>query len=358
MEMSSQRELLRASPTWSIPELAGEITAALVGTGPALSFGEVRSRTSPNEIAIVIGTSGSTGLIKEVAFTRHALIASAQASNKFIGATPGAQWSLLLPVTHIAAVNVIIRSMELGTLPIDLRNFDGEYPRVDFTSIVPTQLFRALNSDERLLRHLQSTTAVLVGGAALAPALRAQALAAGINIVETYGMTETCGGCVYEGQALSGVEFAINERGVIKIRGSVLASDYLNSSDLFHLEDGWFTTNDLGEIKDGKLQVLGRADDVIISGGENLSLTAIEATLSVRFPDLECAAFAVNDLQWGQALHVAIVGPANETDISHYLEAALGEIAKPKGIHSVESLPLLGIGKVDRSTLAKMVGNE
>ncbi len=358
MEMSSQRELLRASPAWSIPELAGEITAALVGTGPALSFGEVRTRTSPNEIAIVIGTSGSTGLIKEVAFTRSALIASAQASNKFIGATPGAQWSLLLPVTHIAAVNVIIRSMELGTLPVDLRNFDGDYPRVDFTSIVPTQLFRALNSDARLLQHLQSTSAVLVGGAALAPALRAQAKAAGINIVETYGMTETCGGCVYEGQALSGVEFAINERGVIEIRGSVLASDYLNSSELFHLEHGWFTTNDLGEINDGKLRVLGRADDVIISGGENLSLTAIEATLSIRFPDLECAAFAVNDLQWGQALHIAIVGRASETDISHYLEAALGEIAKPKGIHTMESLPLLGIGKVDRSTLAKMVGNE
>lgn len=358
MDMSSQRELLRASPTWSIPQLAGEITAALVGSGPALSFGEVRSQASPNEIAIVIGTSGSTGLIKEVAFTRTALIASAQASNKFIGANPGDQWSLLLPVTHIAAVNVITRSMELGTLPVDLRNFEGEYPKVDFTSIVPTQLFRALNSDERLLRHLQSTRAVLVGGAALAPALRAQAQTAGIKVIETYGMTETCGGCVYEGQTLDGVEFGINDRGVVKIRGSVLASAYLNSSDLFQLVDGWFITNDLGEINDGKLCILGRADDVIISGGENLSLTAVEATLSVRFPELECAAFAVKDPQWGQALHVAIVGEASETDISHYLEAALGAIAKPKGIHTLESLPLLGIGKVDRSTLAKMVGNE
>ena len=104
--------------------------------------------------------------------------------------------------------------------------------------------------------------------------------------------------------------------------------------------------------------MLGRSDDVIISGGENLSLTAIEATLSIRFPDLEFAAFSIDDPQWGQALHVAIVGEVNETEISHYLEAAFGGVAKPKGIHIVESLPLLGIGKVDRITLAKMVEYE
>jgi O-succinylbenzoic acid--CoA ligase len=337
MDMSSQRELLRASPTCEITQLAAQITAALVGNGPALSFGDVRSNLAAENIAIVVGTSGSTGLIKEVAFTRDALIASAQASNSFIGAIAGAQWSLLLPVTHIAAVNVIIRSIEVGTIPLDLRNFEGEYPKVDFTSIVPTQLFRALNSDARLLRHLQATNAVLVGGAALAPALRTQAQSAGINVIETYGMTETCGGCVYEGQGLLGVEFAISEKGVIKIRGPVLATNYLSSPDLFQLNDGWFMSNDLGE---------------------NLSLTSIEATLSVRYPDLECAAFAINDRQWGQALHLAIVGEANETEISHYLEAALGDIAKPKGIHILESLPLLGIGKVDRAALSKMVEHE
>ena len=135
-------------------------------------------------------------------------------------------------------------------------------------------------------------------------------------------------------------------------------NDYLNSSNLFELQDGWFTTNDLGEIIDGKLNVLGRADDVIITGGENLSLIAIEAVLSIRFSDLECAAFAIKDPQWGQALHIAVVGQANQNEISLYLEGALGQIAKPKGIHSIESLPLLGIGKVDRATLARMVTHE
>ena len=358
MDITSQREVLRIRPNCEIPQLAGQITAALAENGPALGFGDVRSKSVSNDIAIVVATSGSTGLVKEVAFSRDALLASADASNSFIGASYGAQWSLLIPVTHIAAVNVIIRSLQVGTLPIDLRNFDGEYPQVDFSSIVPTQLFRALNSDERLLHHLQGAKAILVGGAALSPTLRTQAEASGINIIETYGMTETCGGCIYDGQGLNGVEFAITDSGIIKIRGAVLATSYLNSAELFCEEDGWFITKDLGEITNGVLRVLGRADDVIISGGENLSLTGVEATLSVRYPDLECSAFAVNDPQWGQALHLAIVGDVNQTEISHYLEAALGGIAKPKGIHSVDSLPLLGIGKVDRSALAKMVTHE
>ena len=147
MEMTSQRDIHRVSPACAIPDLAGEITAALAGTGPALGLGEVRSTGAPSRIALVIGTSGTTGMSKEVAFTASALLASARTSNKFLEAKPGQQWSLFLPLTHIAAVNVIIRSMELGTLPIDLREHQGEYPKVDFTSIVPTQLFRALNSD-------------------------------------------------------------------------------------------------------------------------------------------------------------------------------------------------------------------
>jgi len=358
MEITSQRELLRVSPTCELPELAGLITSALAETGPALSFGDVGTQSCPSNICVVIATSGSSGLIKEVAFSSGALLASASAANAFLGARIGSQWSLLLPITHIAGVNVIIRSMELGTLPVDLRDFDGEYPTVDFTSVVPTQLFRALNSDERLLRHLQSAQAVLVGGASLSPSLRLEAENAGVRIVETYGMTETCGGCIYDGTPLTGVEFEINEQGLIAIRGTVLASGYLNTPNLFNLHSGWFTTNDLGEIIDEKLKVKGRADDVIISGGENLSLIAVEATLSVRFPEIECAAFAVDDPHWGHALHLAIVGDVSEMEISHYLEAALGGIAKPKGIHFVESLPLLGIGKIDRMALTKMVRNE
>jgi O-succinylbenzoic acid--CoA ligase len=240
--------------------------------------------------------------------------------------------------------------MELGTTPIDLRNFEGEYPKADYTAIVPTQLFRALNGDQQLLSHLQSAKAVLVGGAALSQTLRKQAELAGVKIVTTYGMTETCGGCVYDGTPLEGVQIEIRD-GAIRIKGPVLASS-------ISLNDGWFETNDLGQYENDHLVVIGRSDDVIISGGENLSLNAVENSLGNAFPDTQFAAFAVEDPQWGQSLQVAVVGTISDDQIAAHLEKDLGVFAKPKGIHRMSSLPLLGIGKIDRKSLAKGVANE
>jgi O-succinylbenzoic acid--CoA ligase len=350
MDNSSQRKILRVSPACEIPQLAGEITSALVGDGPTLGFGEITSEFAAHYAAVVIGTSGSSGSPKEVALTATALISSARASNKFINAKPGETWSLLLPLTHIAAVNVIIRAIELGTLPIDLRNHEGEYPKANYTSIVPTQLFRALNGDVRLLSHLKSAKTVLVGGAALSQSLRNQAELAGIKVVTTYGMTETCGGCVYDGEVLDGVAIEIRN-GKIAIRGPILASSV-------SLDAGWYETSDLGEFKNDKLIVLGRADDVIISGGENLSLNAVEASLSAAFVDVEFAAFSIEDPQWGDSLQIAVVGTVSDEELVARLESDLGSFAKPKGIHRLTSLPLLGIGKVDRKSLAKGVAHE
>jgi O-succinylbenzoic acid--CoA ligase len=321
-----------------------------VGNGPTLGFGEISSEYAPSYAAIAIGTSGTTGTAKEIFLTPTALISSARASNKFINARSGEIWSLLLPLTHIAAVNVIVRAIELGTTPIDLRNHVGEYPKTDYTAIVPTQLFRALNGDQNLLSHLQSAKAVLVGGAALSQSLLNQAELAGVKIITTYGMSETCGGCVYDGVALEDVEVAIR-KGAIYIKGPVLASSIT-------LSDGWFETNDLGEYKNGKLVVIGRSDDVIISGGENLSLNSVENSLSIAFPDIQFAAFAVEDPQWGQSLQIALVGSLKDEQIVAHLEKDLGVFAKPKGIHRMSSLPLLGIGQIDRKSLAKGIANE
>ena len=350
MDNSSQRKILRVSPACEITQLAGEITSALVGDGPTLGFGDISSESAAHYAAVVIGTSGSSGSPKEVALTATALISSARASNKFINAKPGETWSLLLPLTHIAAVNVIIRAIELGTLPIDLRNHEGEYPKADYTSIVPTQLFRALNGDVRLLNHLKSAKTVLVGGASLSQSLRNQAELAGIKVVTTYGMTETCGGCVYDGEVLDGVAVEIRN-GKIAIRGPILASS-------ISLDAGWYETTDLGEIKNDKLVVLGRADDVIISGGENLSLNAVEASLNTAFPEFEFAAFSIEDPQWGHSLQIAVVGTVKDEELIAQLEKDLGSFAKPKGIHRLTSLPLLGIGKVDRKSLAKGIAHE
>jgi O-succinylbenzoic acid--CoA ligase len=350
MDNSSQRKILRVSPACEIPQLARDITAALAGNGPTLGFGEVNSEIAPVQAAVLIGTSGSTGAPKEIFLSSHALVSSARASNAFVGAKPGDTWSLLLPLTHVAAVNVFVRAFELGTIPVDLRNHSGEYPRVDFTAIVPTQLFRALNGDQDLLKHLQGAKKVLVGGAALPQALHNQAAAAGVNIVTTYGMSETSGGCVYNGEVLDGVEVEVRG-GTIFIRGKILALD-------LELTDGWFESNDLGEFVDDKLVVIGRSDDVIISGGENLSLNNVEKVLNEHFPALQLSAFSVDDPQWGQSLHIAVVGDADSESISKVLQSEIGAFAKPKGIHAMDSLPLLGIGKVDRKRLAQVIPNE
>jgi O-succinylbenzoic acid--CoA ligase len=197
---------------------------------------------------------------------------------------------------------------------------------------------------------LQGAKSVLVGGAALSAGVRNQATAAGIKVVTTYGMSETSGGCVYNGEILDGVELEVRG-GAIFIRGKVLALD-------LNLNGGWFETNDLGEIIDGKLVVIGRSDDVIISGGENLSLNAIESILTDLFPAIQCAAFSVEDPQWGQSLHIAVVGDVDRDSIAAALENRIGSFAKPKGVHFVGSLPLLGIGKVDRKRLAQGITHE
>ena len=357
MEQNAQREVRTANPDWSVSEVMAHVAKALKSDGPALAFGTVQSTHVPDQVSIVVGTTGSSGISKEVGISAAAILASAQASNKYLGAKPGDTWSLLLPLTHIAGVNVLVRALELGTEPIDLRGERSEYPRVDFTAIVPAQLFAALNSEKALLQHLVDAKAVLVGGAALAEDLRKQGEEAGITIVTTYGMTETTGGCVYNGTPLDGVEININSDNHIAIKGAVLAEKYIGAEKMWDsaVKDGWFISADLGKIEGGMLTVEGRSDDVIISGGENISLGHIERTLQARFPEVTFAAFAVSDPQWGDSLHLAVVGKnIVEEDISDYLAAEVGTFAKVKGFLHLPELPLMGIGKVDRKKLAEL----
>ncbi len=360
MDTKTERQLRALHPLSLIPEVMAAIARALVGDGPALGFGEIASTCVPARVAIVVGTSGSTGARKEVGLSATALLSSAKASNAFLGARFGQRWSLLLPLTHIASVSVLIRSMELGTIPIDLNNCAGEFPEVDFTSVVPTQLFRALNGDERLLKHLQSTQAVLVGGAALSRQLKTEAEERGVTVISTYGMTETSGGCIYDGVPLAGVQIEITSNKLIKISGPFIATTYINDESAWaeRSVDGWFLTSDLGEIKNGRLEIQGRADGVIISGGENISLSAIENLIAKKFPKIQCAAFAIKDARWGQSLQLAIVGEINELELNNYLAENLGGFAKPKAIHLLKAMPLTALGKIDRGALAELVSDE
>lgn len=340
-----------------LPQLMAELTSALAGTGPALAFGQIDRTHVPAGIALLTTTSGSTGEPKEVALSAAALLASARASNKYLGATSGQKWSLLLPLTHVAGINVLTRALDLGTSPIDLRE-RRDYQRADFAAIVPTQLFRALNGDAPLLAHLKNCDAVLVGGAALSNSLAISARGNGINIVQTYGMSETCGGCVYNGTPLVGVEVRIVE-GLIQIKGPTLATTYLNDEQGWRssLDDGWFRTSDLGEYKNGQLRVIGRSDEVIITGGENISLIAVEESLKTKFLGADFAAFALPDSEWGATLHIALVGDTSisNDEMTLHLAHTLGPAAKPKGFHRLSSLPLIGVGKVDRKALSNSV---
>lgn len=352
MDTSSHREVRSLEPTHALAEYVSALDKALTAVGPALGCGPVHSTSVRSDISILVATSGSTGTPKEIALTASALLASAAASNKYLKAAKGDTWSLLLPLTHIAGINVLMRAKQLGTEPLDLRNHVGEYPHADFTAIVPTQLFNALTENPALLKHLQGAKAVLVGGASLSEELRAQGVAAGINIITTYGMSETCGGCVYDGVALDGVAFEITTDGLIKISGPILAD--------VKKENGWFVTQDLGKIVDGKLQVIGRSDDVIISGGENISLSAIEAAINKKYPNLLVAAFATPDSKWGQALHIAVQSQDEniKSELSEVLVNSIGKHVKPKSVLLLDKLPQIGVGKVDRISLAKMVSDE
>ena len=349
MDTSSHREVRTLGPTHTLAEYVSALDKALTSDGPALGCGPVHSTSVRSDISLLVATSGSTGTPKEIAITSSALLASATASNKFLKAAKGDVWSLLLPLTHIAGINVLVRAMQLESTPLDLRNHVGAYPHADYTAIVPTQLFNALNENSDLLKHLQGTKAVLVGGASLSPELRAQGIAAGINIVMTYGMSETSGGCIYDGVALDGVAFEITSDGRIKISGPVLAE--------VERENGWFVTNDLGKIVNGKLQIIGRTDDVIISGGENISLKAIEEQINREFPELLVAAFSTPDNKWGQALHIAVQSQDEniKSEISEALIKSIGNHAKPKSVLLLDKLPQIGVGKVDRIALAKLV---
>ena len=348
--LPAQRELLHITPEWQIPQVMEALKAALDGNGPALTFGQTAREFVPANCAIVIPTSGSTGEPKDVALSAEALRSSVRASHNFLGAKKGERWSLLLPITHIAGINILVRAIELGTDPVDM-NEDAQ-----FTAVVPTQLHRALHGEEKLLHHLQSAKSVLVGGAASSDALLDLARKAGINPVTTYGMSEMSGGCIYNNAPLEGVEVRINSEGAIELTGPMQAIGYLNAPKMWDevIDGKWFITNDAGEIKDGKVIVTGRLDDQINTGGKKISLSIIDNFLHEKFPRQRFAALAVPDKEWGEKLVLAVDGSMDENLIKDALRNEFGGHAVPKELRFNIEIPLISIGKPDRKKLREL----
>ncbi|MEY3169907.1 MAG: hypothetical protein RL421_1150 [Actinomycetota bacterium] len=343
MVSTVKRKVQVIDSSWSTPQLLDALLAALKGDGPALATAPIDTDEVDPKVALIVTTSGSTGNPKSVLLSAHSLLANARATHKYIGASAGQRWSLLLPTSHIAGLNILIRSIELGTQPVTVES------GADFSAIVPTQLHRALTSDSQLLAHLKKCQSVLVGGGPLDAELRQRAIDAGIKVITTYGMTETSGGVVYDGNSLEGVSVEIQD-GRIALQGPQLALGYLDST--LPTNNGWFITNDLGEIKDGMLIVHGRADDQIISGGEKISLSAIETYLQSEFKNPDIIAFAHRDREWGEKLCIATTTDIALESLQVKLKERFGAHASPKELFKVASIPYLAIGKPDRKKLA------
>ena len=421
----------------------------------------IPARASGRSVGVdmVLRTSGSTtGTGKLVGVSMDALVASARATHKRLGG-PGI-WVLALPAYHAAGVQVLVRAAVAGTHVFNAYKEGGFDPQhlaqvIDaacvaaadcdagssfdddavsscaggaggeaegvlaaddsgracpvYTSLVPTQLRRALD-DEQLRGALARLDAVLIGGAAADAQLLEQAKTAGIRVVTTYGMSETCGGCVYDGQPLPGVSMDVDQAtGAIWLSGPMLATGYLGDEERTRrcfvsrpqaqvaegtsdaggtasaaesAEAGvggpgagsdagageparrWFITSDRGHIVDGRLQVLGRLDDVIISGGIKVEPGPIEALLALNPLVSECAVVGLPDLQWGQVV-TAVVVPASMPGLGRvdegailaqirvYLEQKLSGAQCPKQVLLADALPYKGIGKVDRRALAQ-----
>lgn len=305
----------------------------------------------PSDAALLVATSGSTGRPKVVELSAGALIASARGTEQALGG-PG-RWLLQLPLTFIAGLQVVIRSLVAGTTPVtEPARLGGPDGGRRYTAIVPTQLRRMLDADAHA-DELTGFDAVLVGGASTPPALVRRARERGANIVTTYGMTETAGGCVYDGVALPGARWRIDE--TIVLGGATIADGYRLDAErtAAAFGAGEFRTADLGAIgADRRLVVLGRADDVIISGGVNIHPHTVEAALAAQPGVRDCVVAGVPDDEWGQAVVAWVVGDVDPVELRAAVRAELG-VATPRVIHRIDAVPLLPSGKPDRQALRR-----
>ncbi|MFP3397213.1 AMP-binding protein [Brevibacterium sp. SIMBA_078] len=346
--------------------------------------------------ALILFTSGSTGTAKAVALSADALTASARATERFLSG-PG-DWHLCLPVNHIAGFQVELRARLAGRAPVraasarfTAQSFATEVTalvelagdRPTYTSIVPTQLHRILE-DGLATEAAGRISHILLGGAAISPSLLDRAEAAGLAIVRTYGMSETAGGCVYDGVPFDGVEVTITEAGTIDLTGPVVADGYVEIG-----ADGAITpvdspaltvdeagrrimhTSDLGRIDSGVLSVLGRADDIIVSGGTNVSPHALETGLLPSWQKAgieEMLVTWVPDEEWGRRI-VALVrladggggvgaeDPRASAQRLNALDHGMTGQLLPQLVFPVAEIPNRSIGKPDRQAAARIAAD-
>jgi o-succinylbenzoate---CoA ligase len=374
-------KLVAANDTFGALVALGEVLAAnqaVFITAPEVNGKMPETFGLPDEVetgvGLIVETSGSSGKPKRVTLSREAILASANAAQIRLGG-PG-QWLLALPINFVAGANVLVRSLVADTQPV-LMNTSVPFTAEAFarsaslmtgtrryTSLVPTQLarlaaaiddpFSPSGKNDFLLAQLRKFDAILVGGQAPQDEIISQLTELGVKIVITYGMTETCGGCVYDGVPLDGVKIdLVGNR--IQISGKVLASEIADDSGVVAIGEN-FVTNDLGEFdEEGKLHVLGRIDRVIVSGGLKISLDRVE-DLARAVPGVaELAATAIADQEWGQRVGIVYLGsPEVADEIALALASDLGPAGKPVRLVRTDGVPKLPSGKHDLQAIKRL----
>jgi O-succinylbenzoic acid--CoA ligase len=304
----------------------------------------------PDDVRLCVETSGSTGAPKRVVLSRAAVLASVAATQGRLGGS--GRWVLKLAPTYVAGVQVVVRSLVAGQTPVEEWPDDGGW----FTSLVPTQLHRLLDSPGDLAALRRAHT-VLLGGGPIDPSLRRRAEDAGVRVMATYGAAETAGGCVYDGLPLDGVAVALDPTGRIRISGPTLFDGYEGDPTLTAetLVDGWFRTADAGRMdEDGRLSVLGRLDDMIVTGGVNVSGPAVAARLR-EHPDVAAAeVVGVPDAEWGNRVVAFVVGSLSLEDARAWVTETRPRSWAPRALVVLDAIPMLGNGKPDRLALKEL----
>lgn len=320
--------------------------------GAALWLADGPAPRLPRGVGAVVQTSGTTGSARRVVLSRDALRAAAGAARERVGGD--LTWHLALPGRYVAGLMVQVRSAAAGRgTPVVPTDLEGLAPTGDgdAISLVPTQLHRALG-DAAVTKRLRAFDLILLGGAPLGNELRERARDAGLAVVESYGMSETCGGVVWDGTPLPGVGVGLRD-GRVFIGGPTLFDGYLGdpTATAAAMDDGALLTRDRGHWTNGRLVITGRIDDVIVSGGVNVDLAEVRAAAARLDP--ETAVLAVPDAEWGRR----VVLFAASGDLAGWREALASALPRtwlPRQL-VVTPIPRTPGGKPDREALNRLV---
>jgi o-succinylbenzoate---CoA ligase len=349
-DIEAERLLARAMPT---AIAGGDGIRRVTGGTPA---GE--------GVRLVMPTSGTSAEPKLVELTGEALTAALDASARRIGAAAAGRWLCCLPVAHMGGMLVLLRAVVQGAPVVVAPSFDVDAVTAAIasgarlTSLVPTMLRRLLDANVAL----GGFDTILVGGSGMDPALRRRARAAGGNVIQTYGLTESCGGVVYDGLAVDGVEVRASPAdGQVFLRGPTLMRGYRVDPEATAAAldpDGWLATRDAGSIDGGLLTIHGRLDDAILSGGETVWPEQVEAALRTHPLVGDVAVTGAPDLEWGQRVvaHVAANEPSDPPsleDLRAHVARMLPRHAAPRELVLVARLPRTASGKLRRRAVPR-----